>query len=72
MIGRCPPAVTAPTRLPPRDARSAKAPAAAKASSALSCSAVPKARLADMSTTIHVSSSWSAIVSRTWCRRCGR
>ena len=57
--------VDAPTRLPPRLASSANAPAAAHTTSRFSDRAVPKSRLFEASTTSHSSSSRSAMVSRT-------
>jgi hypothetical protein len=55
----------APMRLPPPLLRKAMAAAAATARSRFSHPAVPKSRLADTSTTSHVSSSRSAIIWRT-------
>jgi hypothetical protein len=60
------PKITAPTRLPSRVVRNVNAAAAAIARSRFSWSVVPKSRLALASNTIHVSSSRSAIVVRTW------
>ena len=59
--------MTAPSRLPPPLLRNAMEAAAATARSRFSQPAVPKSRLADMSTTSQVSSSRSAII----CRTCG-
>ncbi|CKU27289.1 Uncharacterised protein [Mycobacterium tuberculosis] len=60
-------AISAPSRLPPPLLRKVMAAAAATARSRFSQQAVPKSRLADMSTTSQVSSSRSAII----CRTCG-
>jgi hypothetical protein len=59
--------ITAPSRFPPPLLRNATAAAAATARSRFSQPAVPKSRLAETSTTNHVSSSRSAII----CRTCG-
>ena len=59
------PRTSAPTRFPDRLVRKPTAATIASARSRFSNSAVPKSRLAERSTTIHVSSSRSAIVSRT-------
>jgi hypothetical protein len=59
-----PPATKTPTRLPWRSARKANAATAASAISRFSHNVVPKSRLAELSTTIHVSSSRSASVVR--------
>ena len=56
----------APSRLPARAVRKPTAAVAASARSRFSHAAVPKSRLGDWSTTTQVSSSRSAIVSRTW------
>jgi hypothetical protein len=53
-------------RLPVRWVRNPTADMAASARSRFSQSAVPKARLAEKSATIHVSSSRSAIDTRMW------
>lgn len=58
-------AMIAPSRLPPPLLRKMIAAAAATARSRFSQLVVPKSRLADMSTTSHVSSSRSAIIWRT-------
>ena len=58
-------AMIAPIRLPPPLLRNVIAAAAATARSRFSQPVVPKSRLADMSTTSHVSSSRSAIIWRT-------
>ena len=63
------PIVIAPIRLPVRAVRKPVAATAARARSRFSHAAVPKARLAEASTRIHVSSSRSATVSRTWVSR---
>src|ERR1700742_2303595 len=60
-------AISAPSRFPPPLLRKVMAAAAATAKSRFSQTAVPKSRLADMSTTSQVSSSRSAII----CRTCG-
>ena len=60
-------AISAPIRLPPPLLRNVIAAEAATARSRFSQPTVPKSRLADMSTTIQVSSSRSAII----CRTCG-
>jgi hypothetical protein len=59
----------APTRFPVLAVRNAVAAAAASARSRFSQAAVPKARLAEQSTRSQVSSSRSAMVSRTWVSR---
>ena len=69
---RSPSNVTAPSRLPARDVRNPNAAAAASARSRFSQRAVPKSRLAEPSTTSQVSSSRSAIVSRTCGGRSAR
>jgi hypothetical protein len=61
-----PPTSTAPSRLPARAVRWPTAATADSARSRFSHVAVPKSRLGDRSTTSHVSSSWSAMGSRTW------
>ena len=58
--------ITAPMRLPVRAVRKPTAATAARARSRFSHRAVPKSRLAEQSTRAHVSSSRSAMVSRTW------
>ena len=60
-----------PTRLPVRAVRNPTAATAATARSRFVVAAVPKSRLGDRSTTTHVSSSRSAIVSRMWAAACG-